>query len=241
MIILSLTVVFKHWLQNYCPLYLQHTSVRADMLEGFLLGKSTAVLPRWPVLESLSLPVMTSWSPQVVIWLHFWTSSVPFSILWTLLFYLLANQLPRFLTNPEVWTFILGNDPVPIWTPSLSHPLYLVSQEKWLWKILAGSMFMSGCKALQLDKPGSRAVEYILTASLYLNLDPLKQLYAHIKILLLHVSALKTLQHKAEGSDEGETRPNWQFLLRPIDSHCLPWKWSGLNAFSTVCMNLWSI
>lgn len=125
MIILSLTVVFKHWLQNYCPLYLQHTSVRADMLEGFLLGKSTAVLPRWPVLESLSLPVMTSWSPQVVIWLHFWTSSVPFSILWTLLFYLLANQLPRFLTNPEVWTFILGNDPVPIWTPSLSHPLYL--------------------------------------------------------------------------------------------------------------------
>lgn len=62
-----------------------------------------------------------------------------------------------------------------------------------------------------------------------------------ISNLWLHLSAVQGPQHKRKEVAEGGTRPHWQFLLRPIDSHCLPWKGNDLNAFPTVCMNLQSI
>lgn len=95
------------------------------------------------------------------------------------------------------------------------------------------SMFMTDCKAQQLDNMGSHVIiEYILTANLYLNLNLLKQLYTRLKILLLYLSTLRAHNTNRKEVVEGETKPNWQFLLRPIDSHCLLWKGNGLDAFS---------
>lgn len=75
----------------------------------------------------------------------------------------------QILMNPEVWTLIPRNNPIPTRTPSLSHCLCPVSQENWLWKVLVRPMFMLGWKTLWLANLGSYVVEYILAARLCLN------------------------------------------------------------------------
>lgn len=122
---------------------------------------------------------------------------------------------------------------------SLCSTLSPVSQEKRLWEALVGPVFVSRCKTLQLDNMGSCVIVEYLDFSLYLNL--LKLLYTYLKILSLHLSAFRAHNTKRKEAVEGGTRPNWQFLLRPMDSPCLLWKGNGLNASPTVCMNLQSV
>lgn len=123
---------------------------------------------------------VAAWGPQV--WCHAWLQVSPSP--WCERSSSTCLQINfQILMNPEVWTLIPRNNPIPTRTPSLSHCLCPVSQENWLWKVLVRPMFMLGWKTLWLANLGSYVVEYILAARLCLNqvIPPptAKQSHAH--------------------------------------------------------------
>lgn len=175
-----------------CIPYLQSPEVRSDMLSGFTSHKRATVLPRRLVFQSLLLSLLAAYFLQISIWFHFWTLSVSFSLAVTFLFYLLSIQLPRFLTEP-----CLGHEAWQRLSSCVDSLCLSLSQKEE--ESLVGPMIVSCHKSLYPEHRVSVLLGYILTLSLYLDLDPLKQLHALFKVLLLHLSALWVSQHKAEG------------------------------------------